>query len=104
MKRLSADNYPARVEFAERCFREGVSNSRDLDSCFEMYDGDAVVVALVRKTRTDPQLRRGIAAQWSGEFPARWLETAHRYRTVPDKKLVKLATELRAAAAKGFHP
>ncbi len=86
----------ARVNFAEKCFRSHQTNTRAMDTCFEMYDGAAVVVALVRRARLDGALYAAIASDWSDRFPAEWLDLETKYSHIPTERLVNLARELRA--------
>ena len=88
----------ARVNFAEKCFRNHQTNTRAMDTCFEMYDGAAVVVALVRRARLDGALYAAIACDWSDRFPAEWLDLETKYLHIPTERLVNLARELRATA------
>ena len=88
----------ARVNFAEKCFRSHQTNTRAMDTCFEMYDGAAVVVALVRRARLDHALYVAIASDWSGKFPTEWLELETKYSHIPTERLDNLARELRATA------
>ncbi len=88
----------ARVNFAEKCFRSHQTNTRAMDTCFEMYDGAAVVVALVRRARLDHALYVAIASDWSGRFPTEWLELETKYSHIPTERLGNLARELRATA------
>ncbi len=88
----------ARVNFAEECFRNHQTNTRAMDTCFEMYDGGAVVVALVRRARLDHALYVAIASDWSGRFPAEWLDLETKYSHIPTERLGNLARELRATA------
>ena len=97
------DNFSGRVSYAAHCFKTtmGTPQSRAFDTCFEMWDGDAVVTALVRRCETDPALKAAIARGWrttAPELPTQWLETAARYADVPTKDLGKIAAQLRAKA------
>lgn len=57
------DQFGARVMFAAARIREqGRVHERDVDTCFEMGDGDTVVYAIMQMAKTDPFLRRGIEA------------------------------------------
>ena len=73
-------------------------STRTFDGCFEMYDGDAVVTALVRRAARNPCLYAAIARQWSGTFPQGWLDTATKYRDIPTRGLHLVAAQLRAHA------
>ena len=99
MRQLYNENaFLARVNFAEKCFRDHLTHTRAMDTCFEMYDGAAVVVALVRRARLDSALYAAIASDWSDRFPAEWLDIETKYSHIPTERLVNLARELRATA------
>lgn len=95
---LNQDDYKSRVNYAARAIVEGI-NSRAVDSCFEMFDGDIVVTALVRRAAKNPKLHAAICKQWSGKFPQLWIETADKYSCIPTKNLQDKAKEIRALAA-----
>lgn len=91
--------FPARVNYAAQCLMRG-TRSRRFDTCFEMFDGSAVVTALVRRARNNPRLAAAMAEGWSDlrdGLPAQWVETAERYADRSD--LSALASELRSARA-----
>ena len=46
-----------RVEFAAAVISRGGETTRNFDTCFEMYDGDQVIAALVRRVRANPDGR-----------------------------------------------
>jgi hypothetical protein len=50
------DDFACRVNHAARVMIEGRRTNRNFDSCFEMYDGDEVVVALWRRAQKNPRL------------------------------------------------
>lgn len=50
-----------RVNYAARIIREGRPTSRRFDSCFEMGDGDAVVLALVKRAKKSPGLSTNLS-------------------------------------------
>lgn len=91
------NNFIGRVNYAAQCFMRGISNSRHFDTCFEMFDGEAVVTALVRRCEKNSRLKEAISRQWGGVFPAMWLETAKEYSGIPTRKLSGLAAQLRCA-------
>jgi len=94
-KIYEAGSYQARVNYAALCIMRG-TRSRAFDSCFEMYDGDAVVTALVRRADKNPKLYDAIARDWGGLFPALWKDTASKYEATPTRQLAALAAQLRA--------
>ena len=86
-----------RVSYAATCFLRG-THSRARDTCFEMYDGDAVVTALVRRARNNDSLRNAIAKGWGDlkeGLPVSWVTTAEKYAAIPDRELDILAARLR---------
>ena len=48
------NSFTARVNLAANYISQGRNSSRAFDSCFENYDGDAVVVALGRRAQARP--------------------------------------------------
>lgn len=92
--------FQARVNYAATCLVNGIS-SRRRDTCFEMFDGDAVVVALVRRARKNPRLLAAIAKGWSelvDGVPASWHAQAEQHKAVPTGELATLAQTMREAA------
>jgi len=96
-----AGSYQARVNYAALCIMRG-TRSRAFDSCFEMFDGDAVVTALVRRASKNPKLHDAIARDWGGVFPALWEDTARKYEATPTRQLAALAAQLRAEGQARF--
>jgi len=90
------EGFAARIDYAAHCFVRGVRNSRSFDTCFEMWDGDEVVTALVRRTEKNARLRKAIADSWGGTFPQSWLDTAAALAHVPRNRLADHARETRA--------
>lgn len=73
-------------------------DSRALDDCFEMHDGEYVVAALMRAAEADDPLKQAIRRMFSNfatweEIP--WIETAASLAHIPD-----VALELEAARAR----
>lgn len=90
------DDFIGRVNYAAQCFIRHIRSSPTLDACFEMFDGDAVVTALVRRARNNPTLSAAIASQWREGFPQSWVDTEARYASWPTRRLAVLARDLRA--------
>lgn len=90
-----------RVNFAAGYISAKRSTTRRFDTCFEMYDGDAVAVALVRRAEANPhgKLAANLYSYLSRETVAK---TAQKFRTIPTKHLPLLAQELRAKAKRDF--
>lgn len=92
-------DFQRRVNLAANYMMRGISNSRTLDSCFEMWDGDAVVTVLVRRAMKNRRLWDAIASQWSGAiFPQSWIDTATEYAHIPTRSMPKLAAQMQEQA------
>lgn len=50
------DNFHGRVNYASLVISRKGTNTRHFDTCFEMFDGDEVVAALVRRAAKNPRL------------------------------------------------
>jgi hypothetical protein len=72
----------ARVRKAASLFKAGKTDTRELDNCFEMHDGDLVVTALVRQAQTDPDLAAALYPKH-----AYWQTTAQEYALLSDAEL-----------------
>jgi len=88
-------SFQYRVGFAASYMVRGISDSRALDNCFEMFDGDLVVTALVRRAMQNRRLWDAIAAQWRGAFPESWIETAVKYAHLTTRQLPQEARAVR---------
>jgi hypothetical protein len=68
--------FSERVNYAARWIVSGRPTSRSFDSCFECWDGDAVVLALCRRAEKNDRLRqslpRYIAESSLRDVPARY--------------------------------
>lgn len=91
------DEFMVRVNFAAATITRGGAHTRRFDTCFEMYDGDLVVTALVRRADKNPNLRDAITRQWRGTFPQSWLDSAAKYASVPTRELKREAAKMRAS-------
>jgi hypothetical protein len=93
------DNFMGRVAFAANYISKGVDSTRTFDTCFEMNDGDAVYLALVRRVRKNPntKLAKNIW-RYLAESAAERIET--QYKNVTDLKALsaQLRAESRGAA------
>ncbi|MCP4701538.1 MAG: hypothetical protein GY862_32475 [Gammaproteobacteria bacterium] len=90
-----ADAFQERVNFAAGYIAQGRQGSRRLDTCFEMYDGDAVAAALVRRADANPtgNLAKNLF-QYIGE------ERARECSNTLSDDLKGEAAEMRARAEK----
>jgi len=95
-------SFAGRVSYAAEAITRR-EDSRAFDSCFEMFDGDFVVAALMRRAQTDPQLQAGILRLFikAPDFEAvPWQATAKALAHLPDHGLEDAARKARAAAQK----
>ena len=100
MDTISGD-FQYRVSFAAAYMVRGITNSRALDNCFEMWDGDLVVTALVRRAMKNRRLWDAIARQWSEGFPKSWLEIAARYAHLKTRELPAAALAIQRERGEG---
>ncbi len=87
------DNFSGRVNLAALYISTGRKTTRSFDTCFEMYDGDAVATALYRRALADPDgpLSRNLSRYLGLEtVTATAMANTHR------KNLAAWARELRA--------
>lgn len=100
MKTLNPDNFKYRVNYAAQCFLKDIK-SRGFDNCFEMFDGDAVVVALIRRALKNDKLKQAISKNWRElgplGFPVDWEKLYVKYTNVKDVDI--LAEKLRMEAS-----
>jgi len=90
MKLNIPEAFAYRVNYAARCLQTkhyGDTGCRGLDNCFENYDGELVVTALVRRSQGNPKLREAIARGWGGVFPQQWIDTAAKWAHVSTRNL-----------------
>ena len=95
-------SYQYRVNFAASYMVRGITDSRALDNCFEMFDGDFVVTALVRRAMQNRKLWEAIAKQWREGFPQSWVDTANKYAHLKTRQLPTAAQTLRATKQASF--
>ena len=91
------DAFTARVAFAAAVIARGVETSRKFDTCFEMYDGDAVAAGLMRRAKANPEgnLARNLF-RYIGEAGA--LENYEQTKHLTARGLAEFAAKLRADA------
>lgn len=94
--------YQYRVNFAANYMMRGITNSRALDNCFEMFDGDFVVTALVRRAMQNRKLWEAIAKQWRDGFPQSWIDTANKYAHLTTRQLPAAAAAHRDQVQRAF--
>lgn len=86
------ENFSQRVSLASATIRRGGNTTRHFDTCFEMYDGDAVAAAIWRKAQNDDRMMRNLPRYLNIDSIR---ECAERYK---GRKLHEVARELRFAA------
>lgn len=89
--------FQGRVDYAAQCMLRG-TNTRHRDTCFEMWDGDLVVAALVRRCNKNTKLKDAVIKSFGGTFPQSWIEAAAKYAHLPRNKLADEARAVRAKA------
>lgn len=62
---------------------------RDLCTCFEMHDGDAVVHGIISETKKNPNLERMIKKEYGKDFFKSWVTTFNNIenRTISGEQL-----------------
>ena len=75
-----------RVDHAIQCIMHGRTNQRDFDACFEMYDGDEVVSAIIRRAEKNPVIMSALE-RWSKVQVEEWKRTALRLKDLTDFQL-----------------
>ncbi|KZK92527.1 hypothetical protein PsAD14_05714 [Pseudovibrio sp. Ad14] len=95
-------SFNERVDYAHQAFLRG-EDSRKFDNCFEMWDGAFVVTALMRRSLSDPELRRAIEKDFYSAGLAQWQQTAASLAHIPTDKLSsKAATHRRQVEKSPF--
>ena len=86
------DAFYERVNYAIRCILMGRTGTRGYDTCFEMYDGELVAVAVYRHAQANPALLERL---WRGLGQASTLAAVTQYASCADQDLPRLARQLR---------
>ena len=89
------ENFQGRVSLAALYISEGRETTRSFDTCFEMWDGDAVAVALLRRAERNPD---GPIARNFDRYLSRESVGAVARANAHRKNLTAWARELREAA------
>jgi len=94
MSVYDSEAFAERVNFAANYIRRGCNTTRRFDTCFEMYDGDCVATALVRRAQADPagKLAANLFRYISKD---RALESARKLAHVSTRDLKHEAAEMR---------
>ena len=90
-----------RVNHAARCLLSGATHSRHFDTCFEMYDGDAVAVALSRRATKHPALAEALERTMHVSTNSAWQYALREYGQVHNLALLsrQLIQEAEEASA-----
>jgi hypothetical protein len=92
-------DFKRRVDFAIRVISDGSTTTRQFDSCFEMYDGDYVVAAIMRRAAHNPRLHEALYRRdgnWASSMPE-WELCAVSLAHVADKDMATTAIAYAAA-------
>jgi len=91
----NSDDFQYRVDFAANVISRMGRVTRNFDTCFEMYDGDAVAAALTRRARANPagSLAKHLPKYISEELALEGYETT---KHLTRAGLAGYAAELRA--------
>lgn len=93
------EGFAARVSLACKYISERRTATRTFDTCFEMNDGDAVAVAVYRRSKTNPKIRANL---WRYLCRHTAITTAFAHRRVATKNLPVIARQQRAASEAAF--
>jgi hypothetical protein len=101
-KPASPSSFPSRVRYAAWAIVND-DHERMTDNCFEMYDGDAVAVAIYRAAFGGAcGLLEVSLKTWLGSYLPEWEATAAKYAYIADENLGKLAQMVRGEAKRKF--
>lgn len=87
------ENFAGRVNLAASYITKGYNTTRYFDTCFEMYDGDIVAVALYRRAEKNPKLAAALPRYLDASLRE---QTLAEYAHVPTRQLANAARERRA--------
>jgi hypothetical protein len=96
MSVYTPDNFAGRVNHACAVMLAGRSANRAFDTCFEMYDGAAVVLAIHRRAQGNAELRAALP-RYLCPIATQATVEKHGHR-----KPAELAAELRAQGLAAF--
>jgi len=89
------ENYAGRVNYAATVIARKGRHTRHFDTTCEMDDGDFVVVAVYRRSLSNPNIAKNIFDYFNKKIT---LDLAEKYKDVLTSKLKDLALEARQAA------
>jgi hypothetical protein len=97
MRKEISNDFNTRVNYAIACMKKKRTGTRSFDNCFEMWDGDYVVTAILRRALKNPEfeivLRNYLRTI---ELREDWEQTAKKFENLSNKELKIEADEHRA--------
>jgi hypothetical protein len=88
MRKAMNNDFNTRVNYAVACMKTKRTGTRSFDNCFEMWDGDFVVTAILRRALKNPEfeivLRNYLRTidLWED-----WEQTAKKFENLSNKEL-----------------
>lgn len=101
---MKNNTFTNRVDRAALYLRRGTTARRAFSDCFEHGDGDAVVVALMRRARKSPDLWSALEVYFKGKIPDQWLELERLHADLPSVKRLSDQQLHYFAVSTGQHP
>jgi hypothetical protein len=97
------NNFNSRVEYAIAYIKnpsilKRANTQRKFDSCFEQYDGNYVIAALVRRAAKTKNFEDALFNFLGVDTWKKWIETANKFSHFSNKELKIEADEYRAKA------
>lgn len=92
------DAFSTRVSYAKRCILTGHTGGRSFDTCFEMYDGDFVMIRLWQEAENNPSL----ADRLKGYGTTNCRELYEKIRHMTPRQIAALAREHRDGKLQEF--
>jgi hypothetical protein len=97
MRKEISNDFNTRVNYAISCMKTKRTGTRSFDNCFEMWDGDFVVTAILRRALKNPKFEIVLKNYLRTiELWEDWEQTAKRFETLSNKELKIKADEHRA--------
>lgn len=79
--------FETRVSYAAACIVKGCTNGRTFDTCFEMYDGDYVAEALMRRAAKNPRLAEALERTMRLSQNKTWQDSHEQFKHLTRKQL-----------------
>jgi hypothetical protein len=94
------DNFAGRVNYAAQVIANKRGTSRAFDNCFENYDGDEVLAALVLRSQCNERLAANLPRYINAESIAK---IRRQFETMTARQISAQAAKTRAAALARWH-